>query len=84
MISQKINVISSFNYNFLLTNIIWCVSDERKLFFSFRFESEGGLSGGRSSQERFNFFLLGLDDSAIFKLCLENFSKDLNLSKNVV
>ena len=36
-----------------------------------------------ASLECFTFFLLGLGDSAIFKLCLENFSKDSYISKNV-
>ena len=36
-----------------------------------------------ASLECFTFFLLGLGDSAIFKLCLENFSKDSYMSKNV-
>ena len=36
-----------------------------------------------ASLERFTFFLLGLCDSAIFKLCLENFLKDSYMSKNV-
>ena len=36
-----------------------------------------------ASLESFTFFLLGLDDSAIFKLCLENFSKDSYMSENV-
>ena len=57
--------------------------DERDSFFPFRFE--GFVSGGRSGQfGTFYFFLLGLGDSAIFKLCLENFSKDSYVSKNVV
>ena len=38
----------------------------------------------QASLDRFTFFLLGLDDSAIFKLYLENFSKDSYMSKNVV
>ena len=37
-----------------------------------------------ASLERSPFFLLELDDSAIFKLCLENFSKDSYMYKNVV
>ena len=37
------------------------------------------------SLERFTFFvLLELDDSAIFKLYFENFSKDSYMSKNFV
>ena len=38
-----------------------------------------------ASLERFTFFvLLELDDSAIFKLYFENFSKDSYMSKNFV
>ena len=38
-----------------------------------------------ASLERFTFFvLLELDDSVIFKLHLENFSKDSYMSKNFV
>ena len=85
MISQKINVMSSFNYiSYRITSFGAIVMKGNSFFHSNLNLKVVLVVEVLASLERFTFFLSGLDDSAIFKLCLENFLKDLYMSKNVV
>ena len=73
---------SNFNYiSYRQTSID--ASDKRDFFFHSDLKVLLVVAAP-ASLECFTFFLLGLGDSAIFKLCLENFSKDSYVSKNVV
>ena len=84
-ISQKKNVMNSFNISYWLTSFGTLVIKENSFFHSDLMVIL--VVNAPVSLERFTFFLLGLsdlDDSAIFKFCFQNFSKDSYMSKNVV
>ena len=85
MISQKINVMSSFNYiSYRITSFGAIVMKGNSFFHSNLNLKVVLVVEVLASLKRFTFFLSGLDDSAIFKLCLENLLKDSYMSKNVV
>ena len=85
MISQKINVMSSFNHiSYRLTTFSALVMKGIYFFHSNLNLKMVFVVATAASLERFTFFLLGLDDFDILKLCLENFSKESYMSKNVV
>ena len=84
MTSQKINVMSSFNYIFY-----WLTLDSKLVIkgnsFFYSDLKVVLLVAAPASLERFTFFLLGLsdlDDSVIFNVCFEYFSNDPFTSKD--
>ena len=84
MTSQRIKVMSSFNYiSYWLTLDSKLVIKGNSFFYSDL--KVVLLVAAPASLERFTFFLLGLSDldgSVIFNFCFEYFSNDSFMSKN--
>ena len=85
MILKKIKVMSSFNHiSYRLTTFSALVMKGIPFFHSDLNLKVVFVVADPASLERFTFLLLGLDDSEILKSCLENFSKESYMFKNVV